>query len=63
MVTLFAQPAGRALIKKHCRAIGLPEADLKSLLEEVIEKDTMLRRNGLWQAFDAILDSAGKAEG
>jgi hypothetical protein len=37
------------------------------LVEEVIEKDSMAKRAGLWQAFDDILDtpvegSSGQAE-
>jgi len=63
IVTLFAQPQGQVLIRKHCRRVGLPIADLRTMIEEVIDKDTMQRRNGLWQAFDSILDSAEEAEG
>jgi hypothetical protein len=36
--------------------MGLPIADLRRLVEEVIEKDSMAKRAGLWQAFDDILD-------
>jgi hypothetical protein len=47
--------------------MGLRIADLRQLVEEVIEKDSMARRPGLWQAFDDILDtpaeeSSGQAE-
>ncbi|MCX8134748.1 MAG: hypothetical protein N3D18_12395 [Roseococcus sp.] len=56
MVTLFRQEKGLALLRRHCAAIGLAEQDLKDLIEEVIEKDSMARRRGLWQAFDEILD-------
>ncbi|SDG06659.1 hypothetical protein SAMN04515659_2028 [Dyella sp. 333MFSha] len=55
VVTLFAQEKGSKLIKKHCRAIGLPYGDLKRLVEEVVDKSTMGRRHGLWQAFDEVL--------
>jgi hypothetical protein len=46
----------------------LPIADLRQLVEEVIEKDSMAKRAGLWQAFDDILDAptdepSGQAEG
>jgi hypothetical protein len=37
--------------------MGLPISDLRQLVEEVIEKDSMAKRAGLWQAFDDILDS------
>jgi hypothetical protein len=55
VVTLFSQDKGSKLIKKHCRAIRLPYSDLKRLVEEVIDKSTMGRRHGLWQAFDEVL--------
>jgi hypothetical protein len=58
IVTLFAQTEGKALIKKHCRKIRLEVEDLRRLVEEVIEKDSMQRRHGLWQAFDEVLDSS-----
>ena len=59
IVTLFAQTEGKTLIRKHCRRIGLEVEDLRRLVEEVIEKDSMQRRHGLWQAFDEVLDSSG----
>lgn len=62
VVTLFAQPEGQALIRRHCRKIGLEVADLRSLVEEVIDKDSMQRRHGLWQAFDDLLDGAEPGE-
>jgi hypothetical protein len=66
-VTLFASKEGQALLRRHCRRMGLPIADLRQLVEEVIEKDSMAKRAGLWQAFDDILDtpaeeSSGQAE-
>jgi hypothetical protein len=63
VVTLFAQEEGRKLIQKHCRKIGLPVADLRRLVEELVDKSTMQRRHGLWQAFDEVLsDSSGLEE-
>ena len=66
-VTLFASKEGQALLRRHCRLMGLPIADLRQLVEEVIEKDSMAKRAGLWQAFDDILEtpteeSSGQAE-
>lgn len=66
-VTLFASKEGQALLRRHCRRMGLPIADLRQLVEEVIEKDSMAKRAGLWQAFDDILEtpteeSSGQAE-
>jgi len=58
IVTLFASDEGQALIRKHCRRIGLEVADLKRLLEEVIDKDPMGRRHGLTQAFDEVLENS-----
>jgi len=57
IVVLFDQEEGRQLIESHCRKIGLPVADLQRLIEEVIDKSTMQRRHGLWQAFDEVLDA------
>lgn len=56
IVTLFAQPEGQTLIRRHCRKAGLEVADLRRLVEEVIDKDSMQRRHGLWQAFDEVLE-------
>jgi hypothetical protein len=55
VVTLFAQEAGKKLIRKHCRQIGLQVGDLRRLVEEVVDKSTMQRRHGLWEAFDEVL--------
>lgn len=58
VVTLFAQEAGKKLIRKHCRQISLQVADLRRLVEEVVDKSTMQRRHGLWEAFDEVLGQA-----
>jgi hypothetical protein len=58
-VTLFASKDGQSLLRKHCRRVGLEVASLRQLVDEVIEKDSMAKRAGLWQAFDDILDSPG----
>lgn len=55
VVTLFAQEAGKKLIRKHCRQINLPVEDLRRLVEEVVDKSTMQRRHGLHEAFDEVL--------
>lgn len=62
VVTLFAQEEGKKLIAKHCRKVNLPVADLRRLVEEVVDKAGMQRRAGLYQAFDEVLsetDSVG----
>lgn len=55
VVTLFGQEAGEKLIRKHCRRVGLPVADLRRLVEAVIDKSTLQRRVGLWESFDEVL--------
>ena len=55
VVTLFAQEDGKKLIQRHCRQIKLPVADLRRLVEEMVERNNMQRRRGLWQAFDEVL--------
>ncbi len=62
IVTLFAQDEGKKLIQKHCRKIGLPVADLRRLVEELVDKSTMQRRHGLWQAFDEVLSDSSRQE-
>lgn len=57
VVVLFGQEEGRRLIVKHCRRTNLPVADLRRLVEEVVDKSTMQRRRSLWQAFDEVLES------
>ena len=37
VVTLFAQDEGKKLIARHCRNIRLPVADLRDLVETVVE--------------------------
>lgn len=62
IVTLFARKEGMDLVKRHCREVGLPVGDLQRMIDEIIEKDPLQRRHGLWQAFDEILDSSGTAD-
>ena len=62
VVTLFAQEAGKKLIRKHCRQIGLPVDGLRRLVEEIVDKSTMQRRHGLWEAFDEVLGETEDAE-
>ena len=62
-VVLFGQDEGRKLIERHCRKIKLPVADLRRLVEEVIDKSSMQRRAGLWQAFDEVLDAGEVVQG
>lgn len=56
-VVLFSTPQGRQLITRHCRRIKLPVEDLRSMIDEVIEKSAMQRRRGLWDYFDSVLDT------
>ena len=62
VVALFVQDEGKKLIQRHCRRIGLPVADLRRLVDKVIDKSTMQRRRGLWEAFDEVLDTSGDAD-
>lgn len=57
VVVLFGQDEGRKLIAKHCRRIGLPVADLRRMVEEKVDNNTMQRRRRLWSAFEEILDT------
>lgn len=62
VVTLFGQEEGKKLIQKHCKRIGLPVADLRRLVDELVDKSTMQRRAGLWQAFDEVLGDSPEKE-
>jgi hypothetical protein len=62
VVTLFAQEAGKKLIKRHCRRIQFPVDGLRRLVEEIVNKSTMQRRHGLWEAFDEVLAETDEAE-
>ena len=55
VVTLFAQEEGKKLIARHCRSINLPVSSLRQLVEEIVDKNAMQRRRGLWQTFDEVL--------
>lgn len=62
VVTLFAQEAGKKLIRRHCRQIGLPVESLRRLVEEIVDKSTMQRRHGLFEAFDEVLGETDDSE-
>lgn len=62
VVTLFAQDEGKKLIARHCRSIKLPVADLRELVETVVEKSHMGRRHGLTEAFDDVLGRTDEAD-
>jgi hypothetical protein len=64
VVVLFAQEDGTRLIRKHCRRIGLEVADLRRLVDEVIDKNSKMpqRRRALFQAFDEVLDTSTATE-
>ena len=54
-VVLFSTDEGQELIRRHCERIGIHVADLHELIEEIVDKDSMGRRAGLWAAFEEIL--------
>ncbi len=62
VVTLFAQDEGKRLIAKHCRSVKLPVADLRDLVETVVEMASMARRHGLNDAFDEVLSRTDGTE-
>jgi hypothetical protein len=61
-VSLFAQKDGQVLVRRHCRSVGLEVSDLKEMIEEVIAKDSLQRRHGLWQFFDEKLENTAEVE-
>lgn len=56
VVVLLDNADGRAMIKDACRANGLHFAEFVELVQAEVEQTGKLRRAGLWDSFDDILD-------
>ncbi len=61
-IALFETPEGRNLLERHCRTVGLTISDLQQLVEEVIDKNSLVRRRGLRLFFDEFLDRLSHTE-
>lgn len=56
VVVLLDNAEGRAMIKDACKASGLHFAEFVELVQSEVEQTGKMRRAGLWDSFDDILD-------
>lgn len=59
-VLIIESEEGRKRLEELATSHGLDQARLRELLSAVERHSGMLRRRGLFQQFDAILDEAAK---
>ena len=60
VVVLLNTDEGRRLVRAKCRGTGLKIAMFERLVEAELERQGMMRRRGLWEEFDEILDEAAE---
>lgn len=56
IVVLLNGDDGRALVRRKCRSIGIRIATFERLVEAELDQQGKLRKRGLWEEFDEILD-------
>lgn len=56
VVVLLDNADGRAMIKDACKESGLLFAEFQELVQVEVEQTGKMRRAGLWDSFDDILD-------
>jgi hypothetical protein len=56
VVVLLNSEEGRSLVKKKCRATGVPISTLEDLIDAELDQQGKKRKAGLWDEFDRILD-------
>lgn len=54
-ISLLEKGEGRNLLKRHCRAIGVPVKVIEELLRVELEQVGRVRRRGMNDEFDDIL--------
>jgi hypothetical protein len=55
-IVILESGLGREALKKHCRRLKLRVRDFERLVEAELEQVGKLRKRGLWDRFDEILD-------
>lgn len=60
VVVLLNSDEGRRLVRNKCRAAGIKLPTFERLVEAELERQGMMRRAGLWDEFDEILDEAAE---
>ncbi len=58
VVVLLNTEEGRRLVRAKCSAAGIKIATFEGLVDAELDRQGMMRRAGLWDEFDAILDEA-----
>ncbi len=58
VVVLLNSEEGRRLVKAKCRKAGIRISTFERLVEAELDRQGMMRRAGLWEEFDEILDEA-----
>ncbi len=53
---LFEAGENREVAKRHCRALQISINTLEDLLSAELDQVGKLRKRGLWERFDQILD-------
>jgi hypothetical protein len=62
-IPLFDQGDAREALKRRCREAKIPIRLLEDLVEAEIEQIGKLRKRGLRERFDQLLDPAAGSEG
>lgn len=60
VVVLLNSDEGRRLVRSKCRSAGIKLPTFERLVDAELERQGMMRRAGLWEEFDNILDEAAE---
>jgi hypothetical protein len=60
VVVLLNSDEGRRLVRSKARSAGIKLPIFERLVEAELDRQGMMRRAGLWDEFDEILDEAAE---
>lgn len=60
VVVLLNSDEGRRLVRSKCRAASIKLPTFERLVDAELDRQGMMRRAGLWEEFDEILDEAAE---
>jgi hypothetical protein len=60
VVVLLNSDEGRRLVRNKCRSAAIKLPTFERLVEAELDRQGMMRRAGLWEEFDEILDDAAE---
>ena len=60
VVVLLNSDEGRRLVRSKCRSASIKLPTFERLVEAELDRQGMMRRAGLWEEFDEILDEAAE---